>query len=157
LGGSGGQSAAQPPAVVLSISFPTAVFPSAPPVCRGHLSTTASAKTILSNGFNLLFTLTPIPLGKERAILSLTTAIAIFFILWWTVLFAILPWGIRSQQEAGTVAPGTDPGAPTIAGMGKKLLWTTVVSSVVFAICSVIYSYRIVTLEDLMGLLGLTR
>ena len=89
--------------------------------------------------------------------MALTTAIAIYFILWWTVLFAILPWGIRSQEESGTIEPGTDPGAPTVAGMGKKLVWTTVVSTVVFAVCAVIYIYRIVTLEDLMGLLGLTR
>jgi predicted secreted protein len=41
--------------------------------------------------------------------------------------------------------------------MGKKLIWTTAVSAVIFALCAVIYSYRIVTLEDLMGLLGLTR
>jgi len=87
----------------------------------------------------------------------LTTSIAVYFILWWTVLFAILPFGIRSQHETGTIEPGTDPGAPTIAGMGKKLVWTTVVSAVIFALCAVIYSYRIVTLEDLMGLLGLTR
>ena len=89
--------------------------------------------------------------------MSLTTSIAVYFILWWTVLFAILPFGIRSQHEAGTIEPGTDPGAPTIAGMGKKLVWTTVVSAVIFALCAVIYSYRIVTLEDLMALLGLTR
>ena len=28
------------------------------------------------------------------------------------VLFAVLPWGVRSQEESGEVAPGTDPGAP---------------------------------------------
>ena len=89
--------------------------------------------------------------------MSLTTSIAVYFILWWTVLFAILPFGIRSQHETGTIEPGTDPGAPTIAGMGKKLVWTTAVSAVIFALCAVIYSYRIVTLVDLMGLLGLTR
>ena len=42
--------------------------------------------------------------------MSLTTAIAIYFIIWWIVLFAVLPWGVRSQQESGAVAPGTDPG-----------------------------------------------
>ena len=89
--------------------------------------------------------------------MTLTTSIAIYFILWWTVLFAILPFGIRSQHETGSIEPGTDPGAPTMAGMGKKLIWTTVVSAVIFALCAVLYSYRLVTLEDLMGLLGLTR
>ena len=44
--------------------------------------------------------------------MSLSTAIAIYFIIWWVVLFAVLPWGVRSQQESGDVVSGTDPGAP---------------------------------------------
>ena len=43
--------------------------------------------------------------------MSLTTAIAIYFLIWWVVLFAVLPWGIRSQEESGSIAEGTDPGA----------------------------------------------
>ncbi len=43
---------------------------------------------------------------------SVTTAIAIYFVIWWIVLFAVLPWGVRSQEESGSVSPGTDPGAP---------------------------------------------
>jgi GTP-binding protein Era len=39
---------------------------------------------------------------------------AIFFLIWWVVLFAVLPWGVRSQHEGGEVVPGTDPGAPAI-------------------------------------------
>jgi predicted secreted protein len=30
--------------------------------------------------------------------MSLATAIAIYFIIWWVVLFAVLPWGVRSQH-----------------------------------------------------------
>src|SRR5262249_10617434 len=49
--------------------------------------------------------------------------------MWWIVLFAVLPWGVRSQSESGEGAPGTDPGAPSLPGLGKKLIWTTLVSS----------------------------
>ena len=51
--------------------------------------------------------------------MSLATSIAIYFIIWWTVLFAVLPWGVRSQEEAGEVAKGTDPGAPVIPRLGR--------------------------------------
>ncbi|MDE2017200.1 MAG: DUF1467 family protein, partial [Hyphomicrobiales bacterium] len=38
---------------------------------------------------------------------------ATYFTTWWIVLFAVLPFGVRSQHEAGeTPAPGVDPGAP---------------------------------------------
>jgi len=89
--------------------------------------------------------------------MATSTIIAIYFIIWWVVLFAVLPWGVRSQEESGTVAPGTDPGAPAIPGVWMKLLWTTVAATVVFALCAVAYSYRLVTLDGLMDLLGLTR
>jgi predicted secreted protein len=85
---------------------------------------------------------------------SLTTGIAIYFIIWWVVLFAVLPWGVRSQEESGAVDHGTDPGAPVLARVWTKLAWTTGVASVVFALCTVVYSYRLVTLDDLAALLG---
>ena len=88
--------------------------------------------------------------------MSLSTAIAIYFIIWWVMLFAVLPWGVRSQEESGAVAPGSDPGAPAIPRLGQKLVWTTVAATVVFALCAVVYSYRLVTLDGLASLLGLS-
>ena len=87
--------------------------------------------------------------------MSLTTAIAVYFIVWWLVLFAVLPWGVRSQQESGAVAPGTDPGAPAFPAVWRKLIWTTVASAVVFVIGAGLYRYRLVTLDGLAALLGL--
>jgi predicted secreted protein len=89
--------------------------------------------------------------------MSLPTAIAIYFIIWWTVLFAVLPWGVRSQQDSGPVAPGTDPGAPSIPKLGRKLVWTTVVAGAVFALWYVVYTYRLIALDDLAALLGMPR
>jgi predicted secreted protein len=88
---------------------------------------------------------------------SLTTAIAIYFIIWWVVLFAVLPFGVRSQEESGDIAPGTDPGAPAIANLGRKLIWTTLVAALVFALLHVVYSYRLITLDDLAAWIGMSR
>ena len=46
--------------------------------------------------------------------------LAIYFIMWWLVFFAVLPWGIRSQHEHGDIVPGTDPGAPAVHGLKVK-------------------------------------
>jgi predicted secreted protein len=86
--------------------------------------------------------------------MSLTTALAIYFILWWLTLFAVLPWGVRSQHESGDIAPGTDPGAPTLPRIAAKLLWTTIVSAIVFALLYVVYFYRLITFESVDRLLG---
>ena len=81
--------------------------------------------------------------------ISVATAIAIYFIIWWVVLFAVLPWGIHSQQETGEVAPGTDPGAPAAHVICRKLFWTTVVAAVEFGILAVIYQENLIPLEFL--------
>ena len=88
--------------------------------------------------------------------MPVTTAIAIFFLIWWVVLFAVLPFGVRSQhEEEGDMAPGTDPGAPTIPRLGQKLLWTTLVSVAIFAGCYVVYVNHLVTLEGLVKPFGM--
>ena len=89
--------------------------------------------------------------------MSLTTALAVYFIVWWIVLFAVLPWGVRSQAESGDVAPGTDPGAPAVPNLRAKLVWTTIVATIVFAAFEVVYLNRLVSLEDLAALLGMRR
>jgi predicted secreted protein len=64
---------------------------------------------------------------------STPIAIAIFITIWFTVLFAVLPFGVRSQHEAGDVVPGTDPGAPVMPRLFVKALCTTLISGVIFA------------------------
>jgi len=87
--------------------------------------------------------------------MSIATAVAIYFIIWWVVLFTVLPWGVRSQEEGGDVVGGSDPGAPVIPRLWWKLAWTTVIAGIVFALCAVVYLNRLVTLEGLGWLFGM--
>jgi predicted secreted protein len=63
---------------------------------------------------------------------STPMTIAILFTTWFIVLFAVLPFGVRSQQEEGTYVEGTDPGAPVAPKLWIKAIWTTVLTVVVF-------------------------
>ena len=60
-------------------------------------------------------------------------AIAVYFTMWWIVLFAILPFGVRSQHESGDYLQGTDPGAPVAPKLAMKAVVTTIVSAILFA------------------------
>ena len=86
--------------------------------------------------------------------MSVTTAIAIYFLIWWVTLFAVLPFGVRPQGE-GDRTPGSDPGAPGTPRIFMKLVWTTIVSGVIFALCYWVYVNRLITLEDLIRWLRL--
>lgn len=84
------------------------------------------------------------------------TIFAIYFIIWWVVLFAVLPWGVRSQEEAGDdMAAGTDPGAPSVPRLLMKVMWTTIVATAIFAAFYISYVYRLVTIEGLATFLGM--
>ena len=84
--------------------------------------------------------------------MDLAMSIAIYIFIWWIVLFAVLPWGVKAQGEEAV--PGSDPGAPQTHRVWAKLFWTTVVATVVFAGLAYVYLKGLVTLDDLARLLG---
>lgn len=51
---------------------------------------------------------------------------AIYFTVWWTVLFAVLPFGVK-REAAEQV--GHQPGAPANPLLIKKFIWTSVISA----------------------------
>jgi len=83
--------------------------------------------------------------------MTLSMAIAVYVVIWWTVLFAILPIGVRTQGEDGTIVPGTPESAPTRPRLVRIVLLTTLVSSLVFAGLWAVIRYNLVNLEDLIG------
>ncbi|KPF72848.1 hypothetical protein IP69_03115 [Bosea sp. AAP35] len=64
--------------------------------------------------------------------MTIASALAVYFVIWWTVLFAVLPFGIRSQVETGDVVAGTEPGAPALPGLLRKAVITSLIAAVVF-------------------------
>lgn len=66
--------------------------------------------------------------------MSFGSSIAIYFIIWWVMLFVVLPFGVRSQQEVGEVSPGSDPGAPARVRIARIVLATSIISLIPFGI-----------------------
>jgi predicted secreted protein len=59
------------------------------------------------------------------------SAFAVYFVIWWLVLFAVLPFGVRTQAENEDVTLGTTESAPSLPRMGRVVLITTMVSLVI--------------------------
>jgi len=89
---------------------------------------------------------------------TISTLLAIYFVLWWVVLFLTLPFGVRNQAEsgqaAGEIVPGSDPGAPVTSLMARKALWTTITSAVIFAVALIAYRAGYFNIERLSKLMG---
>jgi predicted secreted protein len=63
--------------------------------------------------------------------MSIVSVIAIYFVVWWIVLFAVLPFGVRTQDEEGDIVLGTTHSAPMRPLLLKKALATTIVSAII--------------------------
>jgi predicted secreted protein len=82
--------------------------------------------------------------------MTLAFALAIYFIVWWIVLFAMLPIGVRTSEEAGEkTPPGTAESAPHFPNLLPKLVATTVVASIIFAALYAIIVHKVITLDQI--------
>lgn len=81
--------------------------------------------------------------------MSLVSSIAIYFIIWWLVLFTVLPWGVKTQKELNDITPGTAESAPKNPRMLSKILATTLIAGAVFSVVYVVLTYRLITLDDI--------
>ncbi len=75
--------------------------------------------------------------------MDIVTGIVVFVIIWWLVLFTILPWGIRSQTEneietGEEIEPGTEPGAPVSHHLGYKILITTGITIILWLVARMV-------------------
>ncbi|GBE43160.1 hypothetical protein BMS3Bbin10_01236 [bacterium BMS3Bbin10] len=81
--------------------------------------------------------------------MNLAMAIAIYFVCWWIILFAVLPFGVTTQQEAGEVVPGTTESAPAVPRLFPKLVVTTIAATVVFSLIYFLMEGGVVTLDNI--------
>ena len=79
--------------------------------------------------------------------MTVFTGIAIYFTIWWTVLFSVLPIGVTIHAEAGIdKGDGGDPGAPVDPKLKKKFVTTTIVSTILWVILFLVLHFKLVTL-----------
>lgn len=58
------------------------------------------------------------------------SGILVFVIIWWVVIFAVLPWGARPPEQA---EPGHATSAPQRPMLWRKVIATTVISCILWA------------------------
>jgi predicted secreted protein len=57
------------------------------------------------------------------------SGILVYFLIWWVVLFAVLPWGVRVPENP---EPGHAPSAPSNPHVGLKLIVTSAVAAAIW-------------------------
>ncbi|HBF29974.1 DUF1467 family protein [Rhizobium sp.] len=81
--------------------------------------------------------------------MSWLTSGAIYFILWWVTLFAVLPFGVRTQDDEQEIVPGTIGSAPAKFRFFRVMGTTTIVSAVLMASWTLGSDYFGISFADL--------
>ena len=70
--------------------------------------------------------------------MNIAGAVVIFIIWWWVVFIAVLPRGATARHEApDDGVKGADPGAPTNPRIKDKMILTTKITAVLWALTAV--------------------
>jgi len=75
------------------------------------------------------------------------SGVAVYFIMWWVVLFAVLPWG--GNRPPADVEEGHATSAPANPRIKQKFIATTLISAVLWIILELIIRAEVVSFYDL--------
>jgi predicted secreted protein len=65
--------------------------------------------------------------------MTLSLGIALYLMIWFMTLFAVLPFGVKTQGEVGEVVEGTPASAPAAPRLLRVAIINTLVAAVAFA------------------------
>lgn len=88
--------------------------------------------------------------------MAITSAIVLFAVIWFMLLLIALPLRLKTQGEVGEIVPGTPASAPVDPMIGKKMMWVTIFTVILWIplcwfILSGILSVRDIDFFNRMG------
>ncbi|MBN9535703.1 MAG: DUF1467 family protein [Alphaproteobacteria bacterium] len=80
--------------------------------------------------------------------MSWATGVMVYLVIWWTVLFCVLPLGVRRVEKPGK---GQEHGAPEKPDLVRKAIITTIVAAVVWIAFFALHQADIFSFRRLEG------
>ena len=77
--------------------------------------------------------------------MSWATGVMVYLVIWWTVLFTVLPLGVKRADNPGR---GQDPGAPQNPQLVRKAVITTVIAAVVWLVFYFLHQMDVFSFRD---------
>lgn len=83
--------------------------------------------------------------------MSIFSMVVVYIMIFWTVLFAVLPWGNRAHDEHDKGLAGSAPAKPRIK---QKFAVTALVSTILWAIICTMIHYNVFDLFEMGRLMA---
>jgi len=81
--------------------------------------------------------------------MGITSALVLFAVIWFMVLFITLPLRLKTQGDVGEIVPGTQAGAPAQIDMKRKFKIVTLISLVLWIIIAGVIVSGAISVRDL--------
>ena len=81
--------------------------------------------------------------------MAITSALVLLAVIWFLVLFLVLPFRLVTQDEAGEVAPGTPRSAPTNPQIRRKAKIVTLSALPLWVLACAIIISGAITISDI--------
>jgi predicted secreted protein len=81
--------------------------------------------------------------------MGIAGSLMVISISWWLVFFMLLPIGVRSQLEDGSVVPGTEPSAPVAPRLWWKAAWALAVALVIWGGLFSLIEFKLISIDDI--------
>ena len=77
--------------------------------------------------------------------MAITSAIVVYAVVCFLVLFCVLPQKLNTQGEIGIVFKGTSSSAPANLNIRKKFIITSIISAVIWALICMAIIYGLIS------------
>ena len=81
--------------------------------------------------------------------MSIVSGLVLYAVIWFMVLFVVLPIRLETQGDRGEVVPGTHASAPANLNMRKKARLVTLISAAVWVVIAGVILSGVITVCDL--------
>ncbi|MEM6620323.1 MAG: DUF1467 family protein [Pseudomonadota bacterium] len=79
--------------------------------------------------------------------MTVGAALVLYAIIWFLVLFVVLPMNLETQDEQGEVVPGTSGSAPANPNLRRKAFIVTIASVFIWLVCAGVIVFELLPLE----------
>ena len=76
-------------------------------------------------------------------------SLMVIAIAWWLAFFALLPFGVRSQLDEGSVVPGTEPSAPAAPKLVGKAIIAFVIALILWGALFSVIEFQLISVDDI--------
>ena len=81
--------------------------------------------------------------------MGIVSGLVLFAVIWFMVLFVVLPIRLETQGDRGEIVPGTQAGAPANLNMKRKAKIVTLVSAAIWVVLAAVILSGAVSVRDL--------